>query len=420
MKQLTLSAIGCGNRTRIYMTHASKLPEHYKIVAAADPIPARLNYVKEISGNPDFKSFSSDQDFFAEEKLSDVVIIGTQDEFHYKPCKEALEKGYDVLLEKPIAPRVEEIIDLQNLAEKLGRRLQVCYVLRYTPFYRKIKEILDAGTIGDVISLNANEGVMPWHQAHSFVRGNWNITSESSPMIVAKCCHDTDVIGWLINKKCKSVSSYGNLTHFTSEHAPEGATKRCTDGCPHLDTCIYSAYKYTDEHRTPWLAQVFDRAEEATAEEIEEWLKKTDFGRCVYYSDNDVVDHQIVAMEFEDDITANLTMTAFESGRQIEIFGTKGILKGGHFLKTITGSDIIVTSHTGEEERHVIDIPPDDHHLGGDEGIINALYKELGGDKYIPVSSYIQSHIMAYASERSRLTGATINLEEFKKEFTNS
>jgi predicted dehydrogenase len=402
------------------MTNAAKMPEKYKIVAAADPVSARINYVKKISNNPDFKSFSSDKDFFAEEKLSDVVIIGTQDEFHYKPCKEALQKGYNVLLEKPIAPHVEEILELQHLAEKLGRKLQVCYVLRYTPFYRQVKEIINSGAIGDVISINANEGVIPWHQAHSFVRGNWNIASKSSPMIVAKCCHDTDVIGWLIEKQCKSVSSYGNLTHFKKENAPEGATKRCTDGCPHLDTCFYNALKYTDEHRTPWLAQVFDRAEEATAQEIIEWLKVTDFGRCVYYSDNDVVDHQVVSMEFEGNITANLTMTAFEIGRQIEIFGTKGILKGGHFLKQVSGYDIIVTSHKDDnktEEHYVIDISEDDHHMGGDEGIMKALHEEMSGVKDIPVSSYIQSHIMAYAAEESRLTGKMIDLETFKKKF---
>ncbi|OVE76553.1 hypothetical protein BVX97_00810, partial [bacterium E08(2017)] len=183
-----------------------------------------------------------------------------------------------------------------------------------------------------------------------------------------------------------------------------------TDDCPHLKTCLYNARKYADEHRTPWLAQVFDRAEEASDEEILEWLSKSDFGRCVYYSDNDVVDHQVVAMNFEGDVTANLTMTAFDEGRSIEIFGTKGYLRGSHFLRVKTGDDIHVHLFDGGEERYRVDVDEDDHHMGGDGGIVDALYDEMAGDKSVPVSSYIQSHIMGYAAEKSRLTGQTVNL----------
>ena len=417
MKKLTLSAIGCGNRVRIYMGLASQMTDKYKLVAAADPNEINLQKVKDLSNNPEFKTFSSDKELLAEDKLSDVIIIGTQDNYHYEPCKAALLKGYDVLLEKPISPSMSEILELQELAESLGRKLQVCYVLRYTPFYRKVKEILETGVLGDIISVNANEGVEPWHQAHSFVRGNWNQSEKSSPMIVAKCSHDTDIIGWLIEKECKSVSSYGALEHFRSENAPEGATKRCTDGCPHIDTCHYNAYKYAGEHRTPWLGQVYPTPIESTDEEIIEWLKVSDYGRCVYYSDNDVVDHQVVSMEFEDTVTANLTMTAFEYGRSIEIFGTKGILKGGHFIKKVSGSDIHVQLHNGETQKYVIEIDEDDMHMGGDDGIIEALYEEMAGNKSVPVSSYIQSHVMSYAAEESRVTGKKVDLVQYKQQF---
>jgi predicted dehydrogenase len=416
MKKLTLAAIGCGNRTRTYMALASEMMDRYEIVAAADPNSVRLNYIKGISNNPGFQSFSSASALLEKDKLADVLIIGTQDNYHYEPCKAALLKGYDILLEKPIAPSVSEILHLQDLAEGLGRKLQVCYVLRYTPFYRKIKEILESKVIGEIISINANEGVLPWHQAHSFVRGNWSRAGDSSPMIVAKCCHDTDVISWLLGKACKSVSSYGSLRYFCSDKAPEGATGRCTDGgCPYLDSCHYNACKYAGEHRKPWLAQVFDRAEEASDEEVIDWLKKSNYGRCVYYCDNDVVDHQVVSMNFEDDTTANLTMTAFEIGRQIEIFGTKGFVKGGHFIKQISGSDIFVQTFDGNKQSYQIDIDENDHHMGGDAGIMNALYEEMNGIKTVPVSSFIQSHIMAYAAEESRLSGKNITLDEFKE-----
>lgn len=417
MKKLSLSAIGCGNRSRIYLTLAAEMSDRYEIVAAADPNENSINQVKSIANNPNFQAFYDDKAILAVDQLSDVMIIGTQDNYHYEPCKAALLKGYDVLLEKPISPSMQEILELQQLAEKLGRKLQVCYVLRYTPFYRKVKEIVSSGILGDIISINASEGVEPWHQAHSFVRGNWNQASKSSPMILAKCSHDTDIISWLLEKRCLSVSSYGSLEHFRSDKAPNGATARCTDGCPHLDTCYYNAYQYAGKHRFPWLAQVHDNPIDVRDEDVFEWLKTSDYGRCVYFSDNDVVDHQIVAMQFEDGVTANLTMTAFEYGRSIEIFGTKGILKGGQFLKQVSGSDIQVQTFDGEIEKHVIDVDSDDYHMGGDEGLMKALYDEMAGDQNAPVSSYIQSHVISYSAEYSRVTKQRVELADFKHKF---
>ena len=412
-KALTISVVGCGNRATVYSRLASEMPEKYKLIAAADPNPDRVNKIKEYSKNPEFKTFSTGEELLECDKLSDIIIIATQDQFHYEPCKAALEKGYDVLLEKPIATSMKEIIDIKNLAEKLGRKLQVCYVLRYTPFYRKVKEVVDSGILGEIVSINANEGVLPWHQAHSYVRGKWHKVSESSPMIVAKCSHDTDIIQWLVNQKCVSVSSYGDLTYFKRDNMPEGAPERCTDGCPHADKCHYNALRYTSDMREPWLETVYDNFENATEEEIVEWLKSTDYGRCVFQCDNDAVDHQVVSMEFENKVTANLTMTAFEIGRSIAIFGTKGVLKGGFFTKKNSGFDIVVTPWDGECHKYVVSHETtEDHHMGGDTGIMNTLYDEMTGEGH-PVASYIQSHTMSYAAEESRITGKKIDLDEF-------
>jgi predicted dehydrogenase len=233
-------------------------------------------------------------------------------------------------------------------------------------------------------------------------------------MIVAKCCHDTDIIAWLIGKQCRSVSSYGALTYFIEKNAPEGAPERCTDGCPHADSCYYNALRYTSDMREPWLEVVYDNYKDATAEEIVEWLKSSDYGRCVFRCDNDVVDHQTVAMEFEDDITANLTMTAFETGRYIEIFGTEGVLKGGYFTKKTTGKDIIVHRWDGQHKEYTVtEDTTEDHHMGGDSGIMEALHDEMTG-KGNPVSSYIQSHIMAYAAEESRISDKKIEIQQFE------
>jgi len=416
MKKLSLSAIGCGNRSRIYLGLAAEQLDRYEIIAAADPNATRLEKTRELSNNPDFKSFRSADEFLAEDKMSDVVIIGTQDSYHYEPCKKALQKGYDVLLEKPISPYIEEVFDLQSIAERLGRKLQVCYVLRYTPFYTKAKEIVDSGALGEIVSIAAVEGVIPWHQAHSFVRGNWRRADESSPMIVAKCCHDLDIIQWLlVDAKCSSISSCGDLTYFKEENAPEGAPKFCVEGCPAADTCIYDARKYAGEHRSPWLEQVYDRVETASEEEILEWLRTSPYGRCAFRCDNDVVDHQVVSMSFDNGATASLTMTAFDNGRALEIFGTKGCLRGGRFVRSEVDEDIVVEYFDGRVERHSV-ADGADMHMGGDAGIVQALYDEMAGEKNVPVSSYIQSHVMAHAAEKARVENETVRLADFARE----
>jgi len=412
MRKLSLSAIGCGNRSRIYLGLAAERPDRYEVVAAADPNEARLEKTRQLSRNPDFKCFRDADEFLAQDKLSDVVIVGTQDSYHYEPCREALLKGYDVLLEKPISPHIEEVFKLQDLAERLGRRLQVCYVLRYTPFYREVKKIVDSGVLGDIVSISAIEGVIPWHQAHSFTRGNWRRADESSPMIIAKCCHDLDIIQWLINDRCSSVASYGDLSYFKSENAPEGAPAYCVEGCPVGDTCIYNAAKYAEEHRSPWLEQVYDRADVASKEEILEWLRTSPYGRCVYRCDNDVMDHQVVAMGFDAGATANLTMIAFDEGRWIEVFGTKGCLRGGRFLRSELKADIVVEFFDGRVDRHEVS-DGDDMHMGGDEGIMDALYDEMTAEEPVPVASYIQSHVMAHAAEEARVTGKAVDLREY-------
>jgi predicted dehydrogenase len=325
-------------------------------------------------------------------------------------------------LEKPAAQKIGEVLELNALAEKLGRRVMVCYVLRYTPFYRKVKEIIDSGVLGDIISVNANEGVMPWHQAHSFVRGHWADTEKASPMIVAKCCHDMDILHWLIGRRCRKLSSFGALTYFCAENAPEGAPARCTDGCPHRGECMYDAHRYAADCREPWLAQILDRYATATTEEIESWLKESPWGRCVYRCDNTAVDHQVVNMEFGDDITVTFTMTAFESGRHIEIYGTKAVLRAGEFYREQSGADIHVIEHNGSKKSYTVEVPEDEgnaFHGGGDAGLINNLYEEMTLADPASASASLQNalhgHIMAFAAAQARQTGEVIDIPAYRK-----
>jgi predicted dehydrogenase len=420
MQRMKLAAIGCGQRTFAYFSIAAQLPERYEIVAAADPNRTRVENAARLSRNPDFRRFNDDAEILSQPKMADVMLIATQDDYHVAPCIAAMEKGYDVLLEKPIANNLRDVIAVDDAARRLGRKVLVCHVLRYTPFYLKVKEIIDSGVLGDIVTVNAREGVHHFHQSHSYVRGHWAVTGKSSPMILAKCCHDMDILHWLLGKQCLSVASYGSLTHFTARSAPPGAPPRCTDGCPAAIRCPYNALLYLTQHKG-WLNLIYDRAREASDDEIRNWLKESPWGRCVYHCDNTAVDHQVIAMEFADRTTGTFTMTAFDSGRTIEIYGTRGRLWGGDTTKWFTNSHIIVTSFaTGNETRHEVKAGAGGYagHMGGDPGLILSLYDEMGkpdpNDMHSSLHKSIESHAIALAAEESRVTGRMVDVRAFR------
>ena len=420
-KPLKLACIGCGARAQTYTELASRLPDRFEIVAGADPVRERVDKIRKLSHNPSFEGFASAQEFLARGKIADVLIIATQDSYHYESCRPALELGYDILLEKPIATQVDQVLEIERLALNLGRRVMVCFVLRFAAFYRKVKEIIDSGTLGELVSIQANEGVMPWHQAHSFVRGHWAVKAKSSPMILSKCCHDVDVLHWLAGQRCQRISSFGSLGVFRRERAPAGVPDRCTDGCPVADACPYNALRYTGDMRFPWLSMVYDRAKEATPEEITAWLRTSPWGRCVYRCDNDVVDRQVLALDFEGGLTSTFTMTAFATGRHIEVCGTRGVLRGGESYRQYLGTHLLLTPHEGEPVRFTVQAEDGGYELhgGGDAGLVNALYDEMTKPPNEPlcagIASTVHSHIIAFAAEESRLTGQTINVADYQR-----
>jgi predicted dehydrogenase len=420
-KPLKIACIGCGARAQTYAELAVRRPDRFEIVAAADPVPQRVEKMRRISGRADFRGFPTAGELLAVGKIADVMIVATQDNDHYEHCRSALEKGYDVLLEKPIATRAAEVLDIECLAERAGRRVMVCFVLRFAAFYGKIKEIIDSGALGEIVSIQANEGVMPWHQAHSFVRGHWSVVKDSSPMIISKCCHDTDIVYWLVGRPCLRVASFGSLEFFRPERAPAGAPLRCTDGCPVADACPYNALRYTSDMRIPWLGMVYDRAGEATNEEIVAWLRTSPWGRCVYQCGNDAVDRQVLAMEFAGGVTGTFTMTAFASGRHIEVCGTRGVLKGGETYHKHFGAHLIVFPHEGEPTRYTVQAEDGGYELhgGGDPGLVGALYDEMTRPAGTPLaaglSSTVHSHLIGFAAEESRRTGRIVSLEEFRQ-----
>ncbi len=418
---LTLAAVGCGSRVQVYSALAAAMPDRYRVVAAADPIPDRLERVRQLSKNPGLRTFANDRELFAAGKLADVLMIGTQDPDHVGPCIAAMELGYDVLLEKPIATNFREVQRLETAANRLGRRVLICHVLRYTTFYSKIKDLIAAGTLGDLIAVNATEGVGLFHQAHSFVRGHWGVTERCSPMIISKSCHDLDILSWLVDAPCESVSSFGSTSYFNAAHAPAGAPARCTDGCPVAATCPYDAHRYLGDQRG-WLHWVYDRDEVATDAEIKVWLATSKWGRCVYHCDNTAVDRQSVNLHFANRVTATFTMTAFSEGRELEIRGTRGILQAGEAIRRLTGHDIAITDHaTKQVTWHDVPVLEGEFagHWGGDRGLMDLLHAELQrsnpADMRSSLQRSVESHAIGFAAEESRVTGQTVRLDEFRQ-----
>jgi len=304
-------------------------------------------------------------------------------------------------------------VELAEIAEKRGRSVAVCHVLRYTPFYQKIKQIIDSGLLGKVVTVQGLERVAYWHQAHSFVRGNWHNEAESAPMILAKCCHDMDILLWLTGKKCRKVSSFGNLYHFRADQAPEGAAERCLD-CQ-VENCPYNAVKfYLDRFQRSgddWPQNVV--AFEPTEEKILAALREGDYGRCVYHCDNDVVDHQIVNMEMEDGSSISYTMTAFTGtgGRTLRVMGTHGELYADMEANTIR-----LMPYGQEEELIDVRKLANDFsgHGGGDARMVAEYIDYLQGAPMsatlTSLSRSVESHLVALAAEESRKQGGEVRI----------
>ncbi|WP_404455559.1 Gfo/Idh/MocA family oxidoreductase [Virgibacillus necropolis] len=417
MEPKTAIVIGAGDRgARAYAPYALEYPNELKIVAVAEPNDERRNKFKDAHNIQAKDCFTSWQDMLGSGKVADIAIVCTLDRFHYEPTIKALELGYHVLLEKPMSPDPKECIEMERVAKKYKRQLTICHVLRYTEFWSTIKKVISEGKIGDVVSLQLNENVEVMHMSHSFVRGNWNNKEKSSPMILQKSCHDMDIISYVMDKTCKRISSYGSLMHFREENAPEDAPKRCLDGCPVESECAFHAGRYYLGEGRGW-ARKF--TEDDSNEAIIKALNETSYGKCVYQSDNNVVDHQVVNMEFEDGATATFSMCGFtrEQTRIVQIMGTKGEIRGNMEDNSISIFDFL-TKH----ETTIRFDQPVGGHGGGDNGIIRSFLRDIeqiGENKSRSSAAVsLRSHLMAFAAEESRLNkGSSIDLDYYYDSF---
>ena len=421
MKKLTAVVLGYGARGACYAKYARNNPEELEIVAVAEALQVRRDTAKKHFGLSDNCIYHTWEDLAAQPKMADFAIIATQDNMHCAPALAMIEKGYHLLLEKPMAPTAQECKAITEAAEKKGVKVVVCHVLRFTKFWRAIKDILDAGDLGDPLSITHIEGVGNVHQSHSFVRGNWRNAEESSCMIIAKSCHDVDILQWLIGKKCTQVQSFGSLTHFTKENQPEGAPDRCIKGCPAADTCPYNAIKlYYDDKDNLWFRSVAANTLEMPSDEaVWEAISTGPYGRCVYQCDNNVVDHQVVNMEFEGGCTVSFSMNCFnKGGRSIHIFGTKGELVGDMRTNTLRVYSFATKEWT-VIELNKLDETIIGGHGGGDTGIVIDLLQLLRGEtpskSVCEVRTSFENHLIGFAAEQSRLTRTVIDLNQYSE-----
>ena len=416
MRMVPVSAVvlGAGARGCVYADYAKAHPEEIRIVAVAEPKADRLARFARDYGVPEAACYTDWAELLAQPRLADAALICTMDHLHYAPCMEAIRQGYQILLEKPMSPSAAECAAMQRAAEEKGVVLAVCHVLRYTPFFSKIKQLIDGGAVGEVQVIEQTEHVCYWHQAHSFVRGNWRRKDESAPMILAKCCHDLDLLSWMAGAACRSLSSYGGLAHFTAEHAPAGAPARCLDGCPASESCPYYAPKLYLTENTDWPTDTI--SVDMSLEARTEALRTGPYGRCVYRCDNDVVDHQVVAMEFENGIAATLTMTAFTPRltRTVRVMGTKGMIEGDLEQCTVT-----LQPFGGEAQTFSAEVLGANAygHGGGDVGLMHDFVLQVrgGGEGRTSAKQSLESHLMAFAAEQARVGGAAVELAAFER-----
>lgn len=424
-KPITFAIAGFGDRGSIYASMQKLYPDQMKVVAAADIRPERLEKAKELYDIPDENCFSSAEEMLAQDKLADVMVVSTMDRQHVGHAIPALKKGYNILMEKPISPDLAECQRILDVAKDCPGKIIVCHVLRYTTFYNTLKSILDSGKIGDIVTVCANENVGYWHQAHSFVRGNWRNSVQTSPMILQKCCHDMDIYTWLLGKKCKSVSSVGNTYFFKKECAPEGATPYCLGGCKAKESCVFDAEKiYISDpktgirHGNEWMAGVACSVY-PTEERTYEVLRNGQYGRCVFMCDNDVVDHQQINLQFEDGATMSFTMCAFTQDcyRYFKAMGTKGEIEAD-----MKSNKIHIRVFGQPEEIIDVGLLADDlkGHGGGDSGIIRDFLEMLineteATERTTTLPNSMESHFIALAAEESRLNGGKcIDMNEFR------
>lgn len=411
----TFALAGAGSRGTMFAEWVREHVGPNALVAVAEPQADRRAEIAKMFDIPSENQFSSWKEMLARPKLATILLNTTMDADHYESAILALEGGYHMLLEKPMGISIKQCAEIEAVRRKTQRVVSVCHSLRYHPVYSETRKLIRSGRIGDLVSLDQLEAVEIVHMAHSFVRGNWGNEGRSTYMLLAKSTHDIDIIADLIDVPCKSVSSYGSLTHFRKENAPADAPAFCVEGCPHSAQCPYDAVKVYGEGKG--FAHYGGYASISRAERLER-LKTDRYGRCVYRCDNDVVDHQVVAMEFENDITATFTMTAFTpwGGRFLRVHGTKGYIEA-----KIDQNTIDLYEFWDSKKHSKIDVPELTGAHGGADGevmrnLIEAVKFDDPASVLTTTSESLRTFAIVEGAERSRREGRRVELAPLYEE----
>lgn len=430
--QVKAVVVGYGDRGSIYADYAFRYPEELKIEAVVDPDPFRLELAKEKFKLKDEQCLTDFETLLSKGKIADFAIIATMDQLHYEQAKALMMQKYNLLLEKPIVNNSKELQELKQISEEKNLKIMVGHVLRYTPFYKAIKQILLDGEIGEIMHMETSEFVGTVHADCCYIRGKWNKEETcGSGMLLAKCCHDFDLLCWLNNQTIPTdVVSYGGRNFIVPEKAPEGSAGKCYEDCPHIDTCRFSAKAlYIDNCLMPYYSYMplcnalKKNYSELTEEEKLESLKTTNpMGVCSYKTGSDLVDHQTVMLKFKNGSTATHSMiTAVpRGGRKIHIIGTEGEIEGFfESNKFVIRNFDFATSAYKEREINVSDkIIPGVGHGGGDIVLIEDVVKRLQGEKpsisSTDIRDSINGHECVYAAERSRIENICVRLNEDK------
>jgi len=416
--------IGAGNRGMYKFGELCKREDiNMKVVGVADPDDEKREKMKKEHNIPEENCFKSGEQALKQKRFCDAVINATPDKKHHKISIMALEKGYNLLLEKPMATTAKDCVDIVNAQKKSGKVLSVAHVLRYSPFFQELKKFLDSKELGNMLDIELLEEVGYWHFAHSFVRGNWRKKKDSGPVILTKSCHDMDILTWLIGGDIGILSSTGSLKRFKRQHAPMGSTKRCTEKCKVKKTCPYNAERFylsvKDPGSVKWPLNVISPIDKSIKAR-KKALKEGQYGRCVWKCDNDVCDNQNVNIDFLNGVNARFKLTAFgaESTRKIRIY-----LEGGEIHGDLGKGNIRIIKYKGikgGDEIKNIEVSAKGAHGGGDEFLLKSFVKAISekdkASNLTTAKQSLQSHLMAFAAEQSRLKkGDRINFQKYRK-----
>lgn len=407
---MKLVIIGAGSRGMIYGTWA--IQHNMQIAAIAELRPDRLEHAGNTLNVPNEMRFSDAAQLFACGKLADAALICSQDRDHYAHTMQALDCGYDILLEKPIAPDPGQCLRIEEKALALGRRVTVCHVLRYTNFFGTIKQVLDSGELGKIVAIKHSENIGNFHMAHSFVRGNWRNEATSSPIILAKSCHDLDMLLWLVGSHCTKVASFGSLSYFKPENAPANSAERCCD-CPVAEQCRFNAKKVYLPILGQWPADVV--CLEPTEEALDAALKTGPYGRCVFRCDNDVCDHMSSILEFENGVTATFSLTAQTSNvhRNLHIMCENGEILADDAERKVEIRHFVASPADTFTTRTIHIRTNGSGHGGGDAGIMEE-FTAKSADSLTSISNSVESHLVAFAIEQARHSGTVVDLAQYR------